>query len=571
MNEQPLSPGVYKAWLAAHPDLKGTDDYKSVEANYLAAGGKSDEVEALGEFMRDKNTSQLERLGGALAYVWYKGRDVAASAGVKGAPAAAGQIIGKRVAGGFGARVGAGTGALVGSVADQLRRGKPVTAGETVADVASAVANPRSVWGAAATNVSAEVLQQLVDEGAVDPARVAASTGMAVAGQRLANKLDAKGVREIKPEDATYAFRYRALQDVKPHGISVSPTELERGSEMFNRFAGGNATAVMAAKRNQNAYQKMVREQAGFEVDPKKLKMNSLAFEPSTRRYGIDMEDGEIDLQVEKASAPYREIKEISKAVNEETKLFAEQKLKNGKYVTSYTSPEGLDAMRGAGAALDKLKVSYRAIRDEYKKMDAGDPNSFARIQALKDQVKSLEGEIDAAAVAASTVNESHKNLLSRLNEARTNISVLKAIDNATDTNGLVSPRLLALQRDGGVPLTGNLEKLALFHNAFKASGRNSLEAGPLQFEGATPAYTARNVAMGNQTGLLSGGFPFLSEGAREFLLSGPVQNRISVPRSGFPATPGGTLARQAGMMASIPADNQAPKEGLDMLEAFRR
>lgn len=555
MSQKPLDVSVYKAWLANNPDLKGTDDYKSVQMNFFAAGGKSDELEALSDFMRDKNTSQLERLGGAIAYAWYKGSDIAASMGVKGVPAAVGQVVGKRLAGGVGQRVGGAIGAGVGSVADQMRRGKPVTMGETAADVTSGFINPRGVFGTAATNISTEVFQQLVDEGAIDPARVAASTGMALAGQKLANKLEAKQVREINPKDATYAYRYRAFQDVKPYNIVISPAEIERGSAMFNTFAGVDATTIMASKQNQNGFQRMVREQGKFEVDPKKLQSNSLAFEPSTRRYGIKMDNGEIDLQITKASAPYQEIKEISKLVNEETQLFAEQKLKNGKYVTSYTTPEGLDAMRGAGQALDKLKVSHREIRGEYKKMDAGDPNAYARIQALKEQVKVLEAQIDSAAVAASIVNPAHKDLLERLNAARTDIAVLHTIDNATDTNGLVSPKLLAVQRDSGVPLTGNLEKIALFYNAFKSSGQNAMESGPVVAQGATPSYTARNISQGKAQGFLSGGFPVLSELSREYLLSKTMQNVMSQPRISIPSNMPGTLARQSSMLASVPQE----------------
>jgi hypothetical protein len=555
MSQQPLDVSVYKAWLANNPDLKGTDDYKSVQMNFFAAGGKSDELEALSDFMRDKSTSQLERLGGAIAYVWYKGSDIAASMGVKGVPAAIGQVVGKRVAGGVGQRVGGAIGAGVGSVADQMRRGKPVTMGETVADVTSGFINPRGVFGTAATNVGTEVFQQLVDEGAIDPARIAASTGMAVVGQKLANKLDAKQIREINPKDAVYAYRYRALQDVKPYNIVVSPAEIERGSSMFNTFAGTDATTIMASKQNQNGFQRMVREQGKFETDPKKLQSNSLAFEPSTRRYGIKMDNGEIDLQITKASAPYQEIKEISKLVNEETQLFAEQKLRNGKYVTSYTTPEGLDAMRGAGQALDKLKVSHREIRNEYKKMDAGDPNAYARIQALKEQVGILEAQIDSAAVAASIVNPAHKDLLERLNAARTDIAVLHTIDNATDTNGLVSPKLLAMQRDSGVPTTGNIEKIALFHNAFKSSAQNAMESGPVVAQGATPAYTSRNIAQGNTQGVLSGGFPVLSELSREYLLSRGIQDIVSQPRVNVPSSVAGTLARQSSMLASVPQE----------------
>lgn len=546
MDDKLLDKGVYKAWIDANPDKKGSEEYKAVESAFLAAGGLSPEIEAVKEVMLDPKTSSVERLAAIAPWAYYKGRDLVTSIGARAAPAALGQFLGQRYAGPIGGRVGAGVGSLAGSVYDQMRTKGEVSLGETVADVGSAVAAPRGMLKAGMVGAGASIAQQAIDEGKVDLGRAAQAASVATAtAAGIKRAMPPK--QEIPTRDSDYAYRYAAFRNVKPYGVKINPAEIERGSPAFSQFAGEDAMSVMAAKQNQHAWQKMVREQAGLETDIKRLRKNSLALAPATKKHGIDLDDSEIDRKIYDEAAPYRKIEEISKKVEEEVGLIAQQKLKNGKYVTSYVSPEGIDAMRGAAQNLKELRSVRKQQKVELAKMDAGDPMARDRFIALKEAESGLESKIEAAAVASG-----EKGLLDELKSARQKIAVLKTIDNATESYGLVNPKKLFQQREAGVPLSGNLEKIALFYDAFKQSGEEAVAAGMMKMPGTAANYTARNVAQAKASGLLSGGFPILSEAARNYIMRDAAQQRYAFPRIiSAPATIQEMAARQASMAAA--------------------
>lgn len=556
MEDQLLDKGVYKAWLDTHPDKKGSEEFKAVEQAYQAAGGLSPEVEAVKDIMLDPASSPTDKLGAMAPYAFYKGRDVIASIGARAAPAAIMQFLGQRAAGRIGGRVGAGVGAgvgaLAGSVYDQMRTKGSVALGETVADVGAAALAPRGMVKAGAVGAGASAVQQLIDEGTVDPTKAmqagsVASVASAGVGRAMPAKL------EIDPNDARYAYRYSAFRDVKPYGVKINPAEIERGNPAFSQFAGEDAMSVMAAKGNQNAWQKMAREQAGMETDTRRLKKNSLALAPATKKYGVDLDDSEIDRKISAEAAPYRKIEEISRKVEEEVALIAQQKLKNGKYVTSYVSPEGIDAMRGAATNLKELRSIRKQQKVELAKMDSGDPMARDRFMALKEAESGLESKIEAAAAASGEAG-----LLDDLKVARQKIAVLKTIDNATESYGLVNPKKLFQQYEAGVPLSGNLKKIAMFYDAFKQSGEEAVAAGLMKMPGTAANYTARNVMQAKASGILSGGFPILSEAARNYIMRDAAQQRYAFPRIiSAPMTVQEMGARQASMAASQTASRQ--------------
>lgn len=544
---------AYKKWLDSNPDQKGSEKYQAVQQAFLASGGRSDEVQAIKDALASGETTTLERAGMPVAYAYYKGKEMLKSAGVKGVPALAGQAVGQRF-GKVGERVGAGLGALAGSVTDQIRRGEDIRIGETVADVTAAVANPRSVAGAALTSAGASTVGQLIDEGTVNPASVAAATAIGGTGGMLARGKTPKPV--LKEPDANFLYRYQAFNDVKKYGVKVNPQELERGSEAFNNFAGSAAMSATASKGNQNAWQIMAREAGGLPTSKAKVKNGSLAFEPATRRFGVELEDGEIAKAIKDAAGPYKEIDEISKTAAEEARLLAEQKLKNGKFVTSFTTAKDIDTMISASDNMERLKSLRKQKKKELAGVDSGDPMAYDRLQALKVLEGELEDKIEAAAIASGK-----EGLKDQLIAARRKIAVLHAIDNATESYGLVSPRKLSVMRSIGEPITGNLEKMALFYDAFSPSAQGQVVAGMTNMPGVAANYTARNVMMGNTSGILSGGFPVISEAARSYILRDAAQTKYAQPRYELPkAGISEAGIRQLSMMLAQQADNADKK-----------
>jgi hypothetical protein len=187
--------------------------------------------------------------------------------------------------------------------------------------------------------------------------------------------------------------------------------------------------------------------------------------------------------------------------------------------------------------------------RDIKKEVNSSDPAARERIEAMRALESSLEEKIDVAAVASGKPE-----LLNQIKEARQKIAVLKVVDLATETWGQVNPEKLFKLREAGFPLTGNLEKIALFYDSFKPSSAINTTSNSGGF-GVNPSFTTRQAAMGRPEGLLSGGFPVLSDAMRDYLLSKGSQKNLSKLRP-YKAPDSATLAaaRQAASLASLEA-----------------
>lgn len=532
-------PQRYKAWLDANADKADTDNYKAVEAAYNEAS----RIAAAKQEWAAGNP--VERAGVLAANIVPKLQETAIAMGVKGAPAAAGEMLGRRFGGPVGARVGGALGAGVGSVAEQVRqRGiGGIRAGELGADVLAGAIQPKSLMGAGATGAALDVARQAIDEGQVNLKNVSVAGAGAMAGAAAGRAMAGK---QPDPLDVGLnEYRYQAWKDVEKYGVKVSPMELDRGLGMATRVAGPNQLATKAAHNNQLAWQKMAREQVGLPTDT-----TVLAFKPSYRGPDGKKVKGTIDAEIEKNWGPYKEIEDISKSISKEYEDFKAGKSDGGKFLKQGLNDEQIGKVAFAADALESLKSARHALKQALRKKEAGDPNAGADIELQKGRIQRIESTLEEVAQIAGKPE-----LMERLAKARARIAELHALDNATTAYGAVDPKLLYSQMESGVPLTGNLQKMANFYAAFRGSGSEFVQAGPISAQGQAVNYMARNVVQGNPEGGIAAAVPMLSESVADFLLSAPMQRRFMQQRVNPVETGASAFLRQAGILGSPQLD----------------
>lgn len=514
-----LDTDQYKAWLVAHRDWSDSDD-KEKSQRYDAVRKGYEHVARMNGLKAELPTANaLEKVGIAAQAVVNRAKDLVSSISVKTAPIIVGQMIGQRTGGQrLGRPVGGAIGGIVGSVSDQIRRGDGVRLGETVSDMIAGAATPKSVGGGALLGGGLSVGQQLVDEGQVDLATASGAAAMAGVGTAVANKMT--GTR-VKPEDAIMIQRYNIMKELDDWGVVVNPEEIRRGIRPLNTFAGVEQTSALAAQKNQSIWNKRARLQADLPVD------GDLSFTPSRNNTGGDAKvKGTIEQKLYEVAQPYRDIVEVSDVASKELADLKAGKLTSPRYLRPDLTPEQSKAIIEAKANLQQLKeIRFEMKNQQQLAKNTGDPAAKAQVKVLQEQAKMLEDALELA--AASSGDET---MLSRMVDARRKTAVLHAIDDATTSYGTVDPAELSALRELGVPLTGDLEKMALFYDAFKRSGAEIQNAGSGAPSGTAANYTARNVGKGNIEGWMSGGFPFLSTYLSEMMLEPGPQRAIRAP-----------------------------------------
>lgn len=511
------NPEVLKQWLDANPDKKGTPDYETVKMGY-------DRLTRIAGYKQELVTANKAEVAGVVAdYLLNVGKDFAKAAGIKGGPAAIGQVLGgiagERVAGRagrkIGERVGGAVGAGAGSVAYQVSERGEVRGGETLTDIAAGALQTKGLTTSGLTNMALDVVRQKIDEGKVDWESAAAAGAGAAAGSMIANRIAGN---EVTPQDAMMVNRIKAFEEVRPYGIVANPAELATELTMMQRVGVPSAISAKAAHVNQAGWQKMVREQIGLPLE------GDLTFQPTTFKLGKQNKVlGTLDVKKEQVSQPYRDIADISKGVAEEIKLQSQGQLQNPRFLRANVTPEGVEAMLKAKENLEALKQMRYQRKGLAKKAAMGDPEARTNMRVLLEQEQALEGQLDKAAIASGDLT-----LVDRLTKAREELAVLNIVDDATTTYGTVDPAVIYAFREAGAPLTGNLEKIALFYDAFKPSATEIVQAGPVQGMGVSMAYTARNIATGNPTGGIAAGIPVVSEAVRDYLLA-PNQQQAAL------------------------------------------
>lgn len=200
-----------------------------------------------------------------------------------------------------------------------------------------------------------------------------------------------------------------------------------------------------------------------------------------------------------------------------------------------------------AGDIVDAIKY----VRNESTKaFKAGDNNTG---YALKDIASALEDQIERH---LNSLGQSGADILENYRLARQLIAVSHSVEASMNMgNYNVNALQLASQLRRGVPLSGNLEKIAKFGSAFKDSAASPSSGNANNFTIFDAAGATASIGTGNpgMTGMI-----LARPLARATILSGPMQRGMSVPHydySPLAKALGGRLERAGAMipLAGLP------------------
>ncbi len=467
--------------------------------------------------------------------------DRIADMGIRAAGPTIGQAAG--ALGGPFAEITVPAGGFIGGVAGEFaanaREGTPNTAGKLLsagitgavpgAPLAKAglktVAKEAAKYGAAGlagktTELAVDRPEDLLTaEGAKE---IATSTVASAAGAPVAKVLSKAA--EIDPKRAIMSLRDAAFKAVRDEGVKLPPHMTGSGTDALSSMAGPVALEREAADNNLLAWQKMAREDIGLSKEPLPLQPRDI--ETKAR--------GDFQTVRDKAAEPYAAIQKIQKDAQEQLDELRKQfppglsSADSTTYRDALNQPEAQKLALQAGADVDALKKLREDAQDAYQRLKNGDSTAYEPWQKNMKAAEAMENQIEHAAASAGDPK-----LLERLRKARETIAKTYSIENATNrTTGLIEPAELAAQYNAGVPLTGNLKKIADFENSFDKAAVDASKIRNPNVGKITALGAANQASRGDIPGVL-GAITTMTVGKplRKLLLSDFVQNRLLSPR----------------------------------------
>lgn len=225
-----------------------------------------------------------------------------------------------------------------------------------------------------------------------------------------------------------------------------------------------------------------------------------------------------------------------------------------------------------AAADLEALQVARSESKAAWKEYNRqGTRSAFKDATEAGNRAKMLADALEGHAEKAG-----RPELVESLKQARKSIAQNRQVQEAFNRGtGSVDASVIGRALDNDVPLTGNLETIGRFQQAFKPYMR---EASGVPTPGVSKSEALASALLGTAgaatsgpTGLLAAGLPLISGPTRSMLLSRPVQDAVANPNYSVGALTRGQAAladpetrRRAGMLAralALPSIPQAVNE----------
>ena len=292
----------------------------------------------------------------------------------------------------------------------------------------------------------------------------------------LAEKQAQNRVRDSTLKVAQDAGYVAPMSDVNP---SATANTIES-------FAGKAPLRQATEIKNQQVTNKLVRQ----ELNAPNLDVHV----PKT----FEITSPALDKLREQASQPYRELAAID--------------------------PE-------AAATLQKLKEVRQTAKDNFRHADmTGDPTSLKTARSAKAEASGLESQLESMAT-----NAGKPELVPLLRESRQYIAKTYDVERAMNVgNGNVDAHALGSMLDRSKPLSGNLEAIAKFAEAFPRATREASKVpapgvSTMNWLGAAGLGLEGYRAFGPE-GLALAAVPFVRGGVRSAVLSDMMQKRFNRP-----------------------------------------
>ena len=380
----------------------------------------------------------------------------------------------------------------------------------------------------AATNLGAKAIQSGIDQ---KPMTTEDAIG-AVAGG-MAAPLMARGVAAIGDKaglgreaidrgvqadiyDAVHAMlgigvKDRAGRLIK--SVVVDPGSIkDRTPSLWKGLSGRASFGQEASIYNADAVQAGAREGIGLSAEARPVSRETI---------------GQV---IRDAYAPYQKISAMQKTAKAKLAELERQNLTesagHGAAVQA-DSPEFnklADPLRVQAAAdVDALKLARVNASREMDKIHGQSPDaSYEKYLGYRKQADDIEQAIEEA---AKTVGD--PKLLKQLQQSRTRIAQGYDLMAATDLSGIVDARKLGAMMRNGVPLSGNLEKIARFADAVKSDAVPINKVGDPALNGLNNELSGVAIANHPVTGIFAKGVPLVGQFARKQVLSPSFQDKM--------------------------------------------
>lgn len=395
-------------------------------------------------------------------------------------------------------------------------------AGQRLTGIATAPFQKLGEWsqdaGKAVADATGSPTAGAVTQSTVQMAPALVSGGLKAAAPIVQDAIasQAQNARAAASRSSVKTDTFNAGQQ---EGYVVPPSAMGGGfiSKRLESMGGKAAVAQEASIRNQEVTNKIARREAGLQPD-----------DPISETTLAAARDN--------LAAPYQEVAQVSTR---------------------------------AAAALDKLQQVRSDSKTYWRHYGvSADPTSLKQAQALDNQAAMLERLIEKEATRAGKPG-----LVDDLREARVGIAKNYAVDRALNVgSGDVDARAIGRQLDKGQPLTGGLETIGRFAEAFNPYVR---EATRVPTPGVSKSEALTSLMLGAGGAAATGGPGVMLAAAP--LLSGPtrslVLSRLMQPSVGLrPYSQGVGLSAaenltDAGITdpAAIIAVSEAKRKGLGL------
>lgn len=473
---------------------------------------------------------------------------------LEGGGATIGQIAGAPFApatGGLSIPVGGSIGGLIGNYGAQKARissgeqdkvnigeliGAAITGavpGSTVAKSGiKTIAKEAAKQGAA--GLARNVVQTGIDEGDIPTLESAAlSTLIPAAGGALARRsdlADPKIQSSILAAERNVPVEAATLAAAQKEGYIIPPSQVNPSAlnSRLESVAGKAAVSQSASVKNQEITNKLANRALGIPED-------------------TQITESVLRKVRDESAKPYREIEELSNAAREKISAIQKERFTADdpfELAIQKADPKTLAELAPlevqAAANITDLRQARNDAHSAYNLyLRNADPDALKTARDAEALADKLEDAIEQAAISAGK-----SSLVDDLIAARQRIARSYDVEKAINLgNADVSAPVIGRLLDRGRPLTGELETIGRFQQAYPFAAREAasvptpgvskVEAGMAALLAATGAG-----ATGSGYGALAGALPLLSGPARSAVLSHPYQRMFAqFPTPQFPSS----------------------------------
>lgn len=414
-------------------------------------------------------------------------REMATSAG----GATAGQMIGTAVFPGVGTAIGGAIGGGASNLVNQLQRmaedpDYKFQYGELLADIGTGAIPGAPLASSGLKAVGKEALKQgvgalagaqtqaAIDQGKLlSPTQALTATALGGGLGAVSQKLQAgsKPVQEaVEAQMAGRSIRSKTADEGAKLGLKAPPADIEKvseggvsfGTKQLSSAAGADAMRFETQLQNQKAVNRAVKEELKIPKDAE-VDINTLR--------GIRDTAGQVYSEIgaigEKGKKALEDIEFLRGRYTRTSDPMERARLED-EFEAAFRSTKNraeIEAMADV-EKLRNLRAESRKQRDLYYSSEGKNADALQKSLDARDQAQALELSIEEAVTRAGKPD-----LAAKLRKARETIA--KSYDAEDSLNlgtGDFDARVLGRKLDQGKPLTGNLEAIAKFQQAFKSS-----------------------------------------------------------------------------------------------------